>query len=736
MPVRRGLRYALIAVAAVIVIAGGAVAVMIARFDPNEYKGQIVQAVKQATGRDLALNGRIGLKTSLTPTLQLQDAALSNPPGFSRPQMVTLQRLELQLALLPLLSRHVEIERLVLIQPDILLETDAAGHNNWTFTPEKPAPSEPATPKDPAARQAATAPSIFIGAIAIRNGIVAMRDGKSGARQTIAVPAFDGGAKSPADPMHLTAAIVDNAVTFDVTADTGSLSALQNPAAPSWPFTVALGITGAALGDTTVKITGSAGSPAMLTSGKPAAYPIDLTIQSAGAMISAKGSIADANALSGAKIALSARIPDLAGLSPLAGRPLPAVKDVALTTTVTDTDGGLRNGVALHDIALTSSAADLAGDIAVRMVGKQSIRATLKSNRIDADALETAAENKPAAKPTAAVPAPPPKPANKRVFSDQKLPLDLLNATDADVTLAVADLRSGGVDYKAVTAHGVVKDGKLTVDPLSADVPGGHLAGTVLAEAQPPGVHVTLHAPGLALTSLLALAHQHAFASGNLEVLADLQGSGDSPHAIASTLDGYLGLAVANGQIDGTVIGGLFGDVLNTVNGIGLTGKKDGNALKCFAVRMDANHGIGTFKALALDSASLTMTGGGSVNLGAETLDMAVRPQVRAGGAGVLSVPLTINGPMTAPSVKVNAGKSAVDNAGSVAGAVLGNATPLGIVAGLAGADKALGLGSADICPPALAAARGQAVPAEASEPAPAQKKAPNPAELLKNLFR
>ena len=51
--------------------------------------------------------------------------------------------------------------------------------------------------------------------------------------------------------------------------------------------------------------------------------------------------------------------------------------------------------------------------------------------------------------------------------------------------------------------------------------------------AQPP-VAVTVRAPALALKPLLAALHQPDYATGNLEVLADLHGAGISPHAIAA----------------------------------------------------------------------------------------------------------------------------------------------------------------------------------------------------------
>jgi hypothetical protein len=65
---------------------------------------------------------------------------------------------------------------------------------------------------------------------------------------------------------------------------------------------------------------------------------------------------------------------------------------------------------------------------------------------------------------------------------------------------------------------------------------------------------------------------------------------------------------------------------------------------------------------------------------------------------------------------------------------VIGNATPLGIVGGLLGGNKALSGGTTDICPVVLAAARGQAVPQQAAPPA--KPGAPAPGGVLKNLFR
>src|ERR1700744_4968146 len=136
MAMRRPLRILAIGVGGIVVLLAIGVAVAVTQFDPNQFKPQIEAAVKRATGRELILRGKISLVPSLTPTIEAQDVAFSNPTGYSRPQMATLQSMQLRLALLPLLSRRIEIASLVLNRPDILLDTNAAGAVNWQMTPE------------------------------------------------------------------------------------------------------------------------------------------------------------------------------------------------------------------------------------------------------------------------------------------------------------------------------------------------------------------------------------------------------------------------------------------------------------------------------------------------------------------------------------------------------------------------------------------------------------------------
>ena len=96
-------------------------------------KEQIVAQVKENTGRDLKLDGDVSVSLLPTTSVEVTDVALSNRPGSDVADMVTLKGLELDVGLFPLLDGQLEINRFVLIEPDIYLEVDQQGQGNWVF---------------------------------------------------------------------------------------------------------------------------------------------------------------------------------------------------------------------------------------------------------------------------------------------------------------------------------------------------------------------------------------------------------------------------------------------------------------------------------------------------------------------------------------------------------------------------------------------------------------------------
>ena len=121
---------------AVLCILGAGTGFVLWSLDPGRIKPRLIEAAERATGRTVTIAGKLKLSLSLVPTLSMDNVALSNPAGYSRPDMVKVAHVEVSFALLPLLRHQFEINRIALDRPDILLETDAAGRPNWIFTRE------------------------------------------------------------------------------------------------------------------------------------------------------------------------------------------------------------------------------------------------------------------------------------------------------------------------------------------------------------------------------------------------------------------------------------------------------------------------------------------------------------------------------------------------------------------------------------------------------------------------
>jgi len=90
--------------------------------DPNDYRDQITQLVKDKTGRNLDLSG--DLSVSVFPWLGVatQGLSLSQPSSIGG-DMLTVDKAQLRVKLVPLLSKKVEVDTIVLEQPSINLIT-------------------------------------------------------------------------------------------------------------------------------------------------------------------------------------------------------------------------------------------------------------------------------------------------------------------------------------------------------------------------------------------------------------------------------------------------------------------------------------------------------------------------------------------------------------------------------------------------------------------------------------
>jgi len=126
-----------------LVIAVGGAIFLVTKVDPNEYKPQISQKVESLTGRKLTLGGDISWRFYPWVGVTLNDFSLSNREGFAPENMIEAKQVDVQLKVLPLLSKQLEIGKIDLQSPKINLSVDAQGVTNWDDLSENGAADAP-----------------------------------------------------------------------------------------------------------------------------------------------------------------------------------------------------------------------------------------------------------------------------------------------------------------------------------------------------------------------------------------------------------------------------------------------------------------------------------------------------------------------------------------------------------------------------------------------------------------
>ena len=152
----------LIIMTTIIVVLG----VLIATFDLNKYKPQIEKKVYEATGKELKINGDIGL--SLTPFgISIKDIVVKNPKGFSSSDLLKLQKVAVSLQVMPLLSKQVKVNYVKLQDMNLLVEKSKKGLMNIAIN--KKAAKKEETKNKPKEKESAKLPMVNVGKVLLSN---------------------------------------------------------------------------------------------------------------------------------------------------------------------------------------------------------------------------------------------------------------------------------------------------------------------------------------------------------------------------------------------------------------------------------------------------------------------------------------------------------------------------------------------------------------------------------------
>ncbi len=135
----KALGYILGGLLLVVVAVFGIAAIMLATFDPNNYKDDIQAMVRDQTGRTLSMEGSISLTYFPVLGFSVAQASLSNPPEFPNGTFASIDELQAGVKLFPLLGGTIEIDTIRLIKPVISVIRRPDGQTNLSFAQEQTA---------------------------------------------------------------------------------------------------------------------------------------------------------------------------------------------------------------------------------------------------------------------------------------------------------------------------------------------------------------------------------------------------------------------------------------------------------------------------------------------------------------------------------------------------------------------------------------------------------------------
>jgi uncharacterized protein involved in outer membrane biogenesis len=624
------LRKILIGVVAAVAVLIVALAVTLSTVDLNRHVAFVEAKAKEATGRELKIKGQIGFTLSLLPTVAADEVSFQNAAWGSRPLMASAKRVEVQVALLALLSGDVVIRRLRLLEPDLLLEVNAKGAKNWVFEASRPGESKRPDADDEGGFE--------VRRIEIRNGLLTYRQAKPRLEHKAKIEQLELDAARGFDALEFDGKLALNEVPLVLE---GRIDNLRQAGKAGATGRIALE---ADVGGNEVQVDGRV----PLAAGTPV----------------------------GLEAKFRAELKDVATLRKLTQRPIPALPPARLQGRASMK----KEALAIEDFVAEVGNSRAKGSLRLGLEGKRrAFEAKLEAALIDLQELY-------AVRKTLAGDSGRTAKRDGRVFPNDPFPLAALKALDGEAQIRIEKLRlADGNVIDDVRTRTRFKQGRIDSDELKLRLQDRELKMALKADASSGktlAVNATLagaKVPLAALTGLFGFAPPPEGAPTDLAVR--FSGRGRSVRELMASANGDVRVVVGPGRVKNRALDA-GADVTELFNALNPTRSRDPyTEVKCAVLRFPVRNGIAKIDSgIAAETTKVRLIGGGTVNLRNETLELGFRPEAASGlgvGAGNLARFAKVEGTLANPRIGLDMASTAPAAAAAGAAVATGGLTLL-----------------------------------------------------------
>jgi len=615
-------------------------AVLIPMFvDVRTYLPDITPMVTRQTGRSFSMGDDIKLSLFPWAGISLSDLSLGNPEGFGAAPMISVKKFEIRVKVLPLLSKHIQVEKIIVDTPCIVLVKNKAGQGNWehigpadTLGPDQG--NQAQSPQETSAETQVNTPGLSIKSFsvdrfAIINGDLSYTDNGTGTSKNISALNLNLSGISPDKAIALTVDAKVDKAPVSITGTAGPVG--QNPGAGGIDF--------------------------------------DLMVKALDQLaLSLKGRLI--NPMAGQAFDLAV---NLAPFSPkklfaALGRPFPIETSDTLaldTLSLKAAVKGSAQAVTVSDGVLVLDDATMKFKARARSFEKPDLKFVLSLDKIDVDRyLPLATENESGRTASAKAGSIPATGIGKHPGKAGPIDYAPLRRMVLDAKVDIGALKVSGLRMTNVTAALAGENGVFTLEPFSMDLYQGKAGAKARVDVRnnTPATNLHLTTRDIQAGPAVRDSTGKNVIEGTLVSDIALSMSGDTPDMIKKTLAG-------NGEltfIDGAVVGvDIAGAIRHVKAGMGMGGSAAETPRTDFAelkVPYTAVKGLVKIPDASLVSPLLRLSASGQTRLANESLDFRIVPKFVATLKGQgdtkdrsgLSVPLVITGTWADPKVRLD----------------------------------------------------------------------------------
>ena len=652
------LKWVLITLGGVVVLFAGVLAFIAATFDPNQYKGQVADLVKEKTHRTLAIEGDI--KLTLFPKLGVQLGKTRLSEFGSEKEFAGLERMRVSLALLPLLSKQVVVDQVQVNGLRVNLVKHSDGRTNYAdlLGAEETAAPTPAPPS-----AAAAAIKFDIDGVKVSKAALSWKDEAAGAEYTVSDLNLETGRVAPGVPVkfELAGAFTASEPKMGVKLQcAGNVTAdPQNRSFSVAVVTASVSALGPQLeAGLNIKLSGVEGSAKAL---QVREFLITVDVKQADNAV--KGTLSTPIALDFETQLFD--LPRLAGEFDVASPALPMKNlKVPLAGTVR---ADLKKQTVNADLTSRFDESNIKAKVGMTDFAAPFTRFYIAIDKLNVDRYLPPTEKKA----TPAEPASVPQAEQLIDFS----PIKKLNLAGS---LRVDELIASNVKAQDLRLDIKASGGRLEVNPLSANLYQGSTKGTASINANNNQLVIKQNLSGVSIGPLLRDAMKQDLLEGRGNVALDVTANGNTVSAIKKALNGSAALNLRDGAIKGINLA----QSLRNAKAMFTGGTRDSEQAAAAGEKTDFSELSGSFVIrdgvahnddLLAKSPFLRLTGAGEINIAQGSLNYLARAAVVAtsGGQGGkelgdlkgLTVPVRASGPFTALRYKLEFGPAFSDSA-------------------------------------------------------------------------